>query len=60
MKINFEMIKERVNKLDKLASQVDFTQPITIFQKNIEKPSVGERMNKFFEVADGTNPEWNV
>ena len=51
---------ERDNKLDALASQVDVIQPITIFQKNIEKPTVGERMSKFFDVADGKNPEWNV
>ena len=60
MIINFETIKERINKLDAMATQVDVTKPITIFQKNLEKPTVGERMNKFFEVADGKNPEWNV
>lgn len=60
MVIRFDIIKEKVNKLDAMASQVDVTQPITIFQKNLEKPTVGERMSKFFDVADGKNPEWNI
>lgn len=60
MAIHFDTIKEKIAKLDAMASQVDVTKPITIFQKNLEKPTVGERMNKFFEVADGKNPEWNV
>ena len=60
MAIHFDTIKEKIAKLDAMASQVDITKPITIFQKNLEKPTVGERMNKFFEVADGKNPEWNV
>lgn len=60
MAIHFDTIKEKIAKLDTMANQVDVTKPITIFQKNLEKPTVGERMNKFFEVADGKNPEWNV
>lgn len=60
MAIHFDTIKEKIAKLDAMANQVDVTKPITIFQKNLEKPTVGERMNKFFEVADGKNPEWNV
>ena len=60
MVIRFDIIKEKVNKLDAMASQVDATQPITIFQKNLEKPTVGKRMSKFFDVADGKNPEWNI
>lgn len=60
MAIHFDTIKEKIAKLDAMATQVDVTKPITIFQKNLEKPTVGERMNKFFEVADGKNPEWNV
>ena len=60
MKINFDTIKERINKLDTMASQVDMTKPNTIFQKNDEKLSVSERLSKFFDVADGKNPEWNV
>lgn len=59
MAIHFETIKEKINKLDTLANQVDMTKPNTIFQPK-EKPSVAERMNKFFDVADGKNPEWNV
>lgn len=60
MIVNFNTIKEKINKLDTMASQVDMTKPNTIFQKNDEKLSVTERMNKFFEIADGKNPEWNV
>ena len=59
MIVNFNTIKEKINKLDTMASQVDMTKPNTIFQ-NDEKLSVAERMNKFFEIADGKNPEWNV
>ena len=59
MIVNFNTIKEKINKLDTMASQVDMTKPNTIFQKNDEL-SVAERMNKFFEIADGKNPEWNV
>ena len=59
MAIHFETIREIINKLDTLANQVDMTKPNTIFQPK-EKPSVAERMNKFFDVADGKNPEWNV
>ena len=60
MIVNFNTIKEKINKLDTMASQVDMTKPNTIFQKNDEQLSVAERMNKFFEIADGKNPEWNV
>ena len=60
MVIHFNTIKEKIDKLDALAGQIDVTQPITIFQKNLEKPTVGERMSKFFDVADGKNPEWKV
>lgn len=60
MIVNFNTIKEKINKLDTMASQVDMTKPNTIFQKNDGKLSVAERMNKFFEIADGKNPEWNV
>ncbi len=60
MKIDFNTIKERINKLDTIASQIDMTKPNTIFQKNDEKLSISERMSKFFDVADGKNPEWNV
>ena len=51
MAIHFDTIKEKIAKLDAMASQVDVTKPITIFQKNLEKPTVGERMNKFFDRA---------
>ncbi len=56
--INFEAIKEKVNKLDAMAN-VDMTKPNSIFPYKEDK-SVAEKMQKFFEVADGGNPSWNV
>lgn len=60
MAIHFDTIKEKIDKLDMLANQVDLTKPNTIFMKNTEKLSVAERMKNFFDIADGKNPEWNV
>lgn len=58
--INFETIKEKINKLDSMAN-VDMTKPNSIFpQKDDDKRTVTEKMQKFFEVADGENPSWNV
>ena len=58
--INFETIKEKVNKLDTMAN-VDMTKPHTNFpHKPDDNPTGGEKMQKFFEVADGENPSWNV
>ena len=58
--INFETIKEKVKKFDSMAN-VDMTKPNTIFpHKDDDHKSVAERMQKFFEVADGENPSWNV
>lgn len=56
--INFETIKEKINKLDSMA-QTDMTKPNSIFPNKDDK-SVAEKMQKFFEVADGENPSWNV
>ena len=56
--INFETIKEKVNKLDAMA-KTDMTKPNSIFPQKEDK-SVAERMQKFFEVSDGENPSWNV
>lgn len=56
--INFETIKEKINKLDSMA-QTDMTKPNSIFPNKDDK-SVAEKMHKFFEVADGENPSWNV
>lgn len=56
--INFETIKEKINKLDSMA-QTDMTKPNSIFPNKYDK-SVAEKMQKFFEVADGENPSWNV
>ncbi len=56
--INFESIREKVNKLDAMAN-TDMTKPNSIFPHKEDK-SVAERMQKFFETADGENPSWNV
>ena len=56
--INIEKIKEKVNKLDAMA-KTDMTKPNSVFPQKEDK-SVSERMQKFFEVADGENPSWNV
>ncbi len=56
--INFETIKEKINKLDAMA-QTDMTKPNSVFPQKEDK-SVAERMQKFFEIADGNNPSWNV
>ena len=56
--INIETIKEKVNKLDAMA-KTDMTKPNSVFPQKEDK-SVSERKQKFFEVADGENPSWNV
>ena len=56
--INFETIKEKINKLDAMA-QTDMTKPNSVFPQKEDK-SVAEKMQKFFEIADGENPSWNV
>ena len=49
--------KAYINKLDKIASTTDMSQPNTVFpQKN---DSIQDKLNRFFSFADG-NPEWNV
>ena len=40
-------------------AQTDMTKPNSVFPQKEDK-SVSERMQKFFEVADGENPSWNV
>ncbi len=55
--INLDAIREKINKLDEMAN-TDMTQPNCIFPQRSDK-TASERMQKFFEVADG-NPEWNV
>ena len=56
--INFETIKEKINKFDAMA-QTDMTKPNCIFPQKEDK-SIAEKMQKFFEIADGENPSWNV
>ncbi len=55
--INFDAIKEKINKFDAMAN-VDMTKPNSIFPQGKDL-SVSEKMEKFFEIADG-NPDWNV
>ncbi len=55
--VNFDLIREKINKLDAMANS-DMTKPNSVFPQNKDK-SVSEKMQKFFDVADG-NPEWNV
>lgn len=50
--VNFETIKEKVNKLDAMA-QIDLTKINTVFPQNDNGKSVSERMKIFFSVADG-------
>lgn len=56
--VNIEAIKEKINKLDAMA-KTDMTKLNSVFPQKEDK-SVAERMQKFFEVADGENPSWNV
>ncbi len=51
--VNFETIKNSVNKLDALAKPV-VPKLNTVFQDD----TVADRMKKFFDVADG-NSIWN-
>ena len=55
--VNFDLIREKINKLDAMANS-DMTKTNSVFPQNKDK-SVSEKMQKFFDVADG-NPEWNV
>ncbi|CCY63435.1 MAG: hypothetical protein ACLSA2_05405 [Candidatus Gastranaerophilaceae bacterium] len=50
--VNFETIKEKVNKLDAMA-QTDLTKINTVFPQNNNGKSVSERMQIFFSIADG-------
>ena len=45
--VNFETIKEKVNKLDAMA-QTDLTKINTVFPQNDNGKSVSERMKIFF------------
>ena len=56
--VNIDVIREKIEKLDSMA-QTDMTKPNTIFNSGEDK-SVKSRMQRFFEVADGENPSWNV
>lgn len=59
MKIEkFDAIKEKINKFDSMA-KTDMTKINSVFPQK-ENLSVSERMKKFFDVADGKNPSWNV
>lgn len=56
--VNFENYKKSVNKLDGMA-QIDMSKINSVFPQNFDE-TIREKMKKFFEVADGGNPEWNV
>lgn len=56
--VDFDSFKKTVNKLDKMA-QVDMTKPNTVFPQKTDE-TVADKMKKFFDVADGGNPSWNV
>lgn len=55
--VDFNSFKNSVNKLDTMA-QVDMTKPNSVFPMK-EDESVKDKMQRFFEVADG-NPSWSV
>lgn len=56
--VDFNSYKNSVNKLDAMANG-DITKPNTIFPQKADE-SVADKMKKFFEIADGENPSWNV
>lgn len=56
--VDFESFKKSVNKLDAMAN-IDMTKPNSIFPQKTDE-SVADKMKKFFEVADGGNPYWDV
>ena len=56
--INFDAVKEKINKLDAMA-HTDMTKPNSVFPQKEDK-SVAEKMQKFFDIADGNNPSWNI
>ena len=60
MKINvvdLQSFKDAINRFDKLTPE-DINK-ITINFSYKDK-DIAKRMEKFFEVADGGNPEWNI
>jgi hypothetical protein len=56
--VDFQSFKDAINKFDDLAG-LENSQKITIDFSNHDK-DIAKRMENFFEVADGGNPEWNV
>ena len=57
--VNFQSFKDAINKFDGLATDEN-PKKITITFPHSNDKDVSKRMEKFFEVADGGNPEWNV
>lgn len=55
--VDFQSFKDAIKKFDELAPQEN--QKITINFSHNDK-DIAQKMSKFFEVADGGNPEWNV
>lgn len=55
--VDFESYKKYVDKLDSMA-QTDMTKPDLVFRFDKKDESVAEKMQKFFDVADGNG--WKV
>lgn len=55
--VDLKSYKEYVNKLDSMA-KADMSLPDLIFGNNNKDKSAAERMQKFFDVADGSG--WKV
>ena len=55
--VDFDSYKKAINKLESMTSEQQ--KPLIVFPPKTEK-STSERLQKFFEIADGGNPEWNV
>jgi len=57
--MKFLDLKDKINKLDKLAETEDITSTLVAISKTNSK-SCKKFFNKFFEITDGGNPEWDV
>ena len=55
--VDFKSFKDAVNKLDTMA-QVDLTKPNSVFPQKTEV-NLSEKMKNFFDIADGSNHDWN-
>lgn len=55
--VDIKTFKNAINKLDNMAQDEPSKIMINFHQKD---EGVSEKMQRFFEVADGGNPSWNV